>query len=191
MSSCFLCHQKQSINWGCIAALTKQRTYFLFPSPLLGLPWWHRGDPGLTPGWEDPLEEGMATYSSILACRIPWTEGPGGLQSMGLQRIRRDWVTFFTSSTCCINFGGFIYVGRKTGDFLSPALNSQNSAVLPNLPGLLGSSGISSVADVGMPQQAVCGPANPFSYPSFLIVPSFQSFQLSVWVFIAASNLLQ
>ena len=37
-------------------------------------------------GWEDPLEEGMATHSSILAWRIPWTEEPGGLQSMGLQR---------------------------------------------------------------------------------------------------------
>ena len=40
-------------------------------------------------GWEDPLEEGMATHSSILAWRIPWTEEPGGLQSMGLQRVRR------------------------------------------------------------------------------------------------------
>ena len=34
---------------------------------------------GLIPGWEDPLEEGMATHSSILAWRIPWTEEPGGL----------------------------------------------------------------------------------------------------------------
>ena len=34
-------------------------------------------------GWEDPLEKGMATHSSILAWRIPWTEEPGGLQSMG------------------------------------------------------------------------------------------------------------
>ena len=34
-------------------------------------------------GWEDPLEEGMATHSSILAWRIPWTEKPGGLQFMG------------------------------------------------------------------------------------------------------------
>ena len=41
-------------------------------------------------GWEDPLEEGMATHSSILAWRIPWTEEPGGLQSMGLQRVRHD-----------------------------------------------------------------------------------------------------
>ena len=39
-------------------------------------------------GWEDPLEEGMATHSSILAWRIPWTEEPGRLQSMGSQRVR-------------------------------------------------------------------------------------------------------
>ena len=38
-------------------------------------------------GWEDPLEKEMATHSSILACRIPWTEEPGGLQSMGLRRV--------------------------------------------------------------------------------------------------------
>ena len=43
-------------------------------------------------GQEDPLEKGMATHSSILAWRIPWTEEPGGLQSIGSQRIRQDWV---------------------------------------------------------------------------------------------------
>jgi len=41
-------------------------------------------------GWEDPLEEGMATHSSILAWRIPWTEEPGGLQSMRSQRIENN-----------------------------------------------------------------------------------------------------
>ena len=41
-------------------------------------------------GWEDPLEEGMATPSSILAWRIPQTEEPGGLQSMRLQRVEHD-----------------------------------------------------------------------------------------------------
>ena len=41
-------------------------------------------------GREDPLEEGMATHSSILACRIPWTEEPGGLQSTLSQRVRHD-----------------------------------------------------------------------------------------------------
>ena len=44
-------------------------------------------------GWEDPLQEGMATHSSILAWRIPWTEEPGELQSMGSQRIRHNWAT--------------------------------------------------------------------------------------------------
>ena len=41
-------------------------------------------------GQEDPLEKGMAAHSSILAWRIPWTEEPGGLQSVGSQRVRHD-----------------------------------------------------------------------------------------------------
>ena len=41
-------------------------------------------------GWEDSLEKGIATYSNILAWRIPWTEGSGGLLSMGAQRARHD-----------------------------------------------------------------------------------------------------
>ena len=41
-------------------------------------------------GLEDPLEKGMATHSSFLAWTVPWTEEPGGLQSMGLQRLGQD-----------------------------------------------------------------------------------------------------
>ena len=41
-------------------------------------------------GWEDPLEKGITTHSSLLAWRIPWTEEPGQLQSMGLQRVEHD-----------------------------------------------------------------------------------------------------
>ena len=41
-------------------------------------------------GWEDPLEEEMAIHSSILSWAIPWTEEPGGLQSMGAQSVRPD-----------------------------------------------------------------------------------------------------
>ena len=44
-------------------------------------------------GWEDPLEKEVATCSSILAWKIPWTEEPGGLQSMASQRVGRDLVT--------------------------------------------------------------------------------------------------
>ena len=44
-------------------------------------------------GWEAPLKKGMATHSSILAWKIPWTEEPDGLQSPGLQRVRHNWMT--------------------------------------------------------------------------------------------------
>ena len=47
----------------------------------------------LSLGQEDPLENGRATYSSILAWEIPWTEEPGGLQSMESQRVRHNLVT--------------------------------------------------------------------------------------------------
>ena len=45
------------------------------------------GDLGSIPGWEDPLEKEMATHSSTLAWKIPWTEEPGKLRSMGSQRV--------------------------------------------------------------------------------------------------------
>ena len=47
-----------------------------------------------SPNWEDVLKKGMATHSSLFAWRIPWTEELGGLQFMGLQRVRHDWATF-------------------------------------------------------------------------------------------------
>ena len=50
----------------------------------------HSGDMGSIPGQEDPLEEGMASHSGILAWRIPWTEEPGGLKPMWLQRVGPD-----------------------------------------------------------------------------------------------------
>jgi len=47
-------------------------------------------------GQEDPLEKGMATHSTSLAWKIPWTEEPGGLQSMWSQKVRHNWVTEYT-----------------------------------------------------------------------------------------------
>ena len=44
-------------------------------------------------GWEDPLEKGTVTHSSILTWKIPWTEEPGRLQSLRLQRVKHDWAT--------------------------------------------------------------------------------------------------
>ena len=49
-------------------------------------------------GWEDPLEKEMAPHCSILGWRIPWTGEPGGLQSMGSQRVRHDWGTSLSLS---------------------------------------------------------------------------------------------
>ena len=54
-------------------------------------------------GWEDPLEKGMATHSSILAWRISSTEEPGGPQPMGSQRVWRDWATN-THKLICLYF---------------------------------------------------------------------------------------
>ena len=54
-------------------------------------------------GQEDPLEKEMATHSSLLAWRIPWTEEPGGLQSTGFQRVGHHWATN-TLSIMCRNF---------------------------------------------------------------------------------------
>ena len=79
------------------------------PPPVINLHMWRRqgfpdgsdgkesacskGGLGSIPGREDHLEEGMTTHSSILVWRIPWIEEPGGLQSMGSQRVRYDWAT--------------------------------------------------------------------------------------------------
>ena len=51
-------------------------------------------------GWEDPLEEGMATHFSILAWRIPWTEQPGGVQFIGSQRVGHNWATKHSTVRC-------------------------------------------------------------------------------------------
>ena len=64
-------------------------------------------------GWEDPLEEGMATHSSILAWRIPWTEEPGGLQCMDLERVGHDLATNVSLHSIGINDRMSLCVLRK------------------------------------------------------------------------------
>ena len=70
-----------------------------------------------------PLEEGMATHSSILAWKIPWTEEPGGLQCIGSQRVRHDWVTWHaaTITTHGTRDRTKLYMSPRTG--LSCILN--------------------------------------------------------------------
>ena len=63
-----------------------------------------------SPGWEDPLEEGMAIHSGIFAWKIPWTEKPGGLQSIGSRQVPHDWAYTHThthTQAQSINLGVF------------------------------------------------------------------------------------
>ena len=64
-------------------------------------------------GWEDPLEEEMVTHSSILAWKIPWTEEPGRLQTMGSQRFRHDWASSLPFPS--LPFIHFQVLWQKTG----------------------------------------------------------------------------
>ena len=74
---------------------------------IFGLPWWLRWWRIYLQcrdlGWEDPLEKGMVTNSSILCWRTPWTEEPGGLQSMGWPRVGHDSSTEHTHTHKCIH----------------------------------------------------------------------------------------
>ena len=94
-------------------------------------------------GQENPLEKGMATHSRILVWRTSWTEEPGGLQSMGLQRVRHNWVT-------------------NTLTFLFSILISQVTLVVKNPPanagdmGLILGSGRSPGEENGNPLQHSC-----------------------------------
>ena len=81
-------------------------------------------------GWEDPLEEGMETHSSILAWRIPWTEEPGGLQSIGCTELD---TTEATEHTCTGNTPGcwpLHQLGSQCEGDLEPS-DSNEGCVLP------------------------------------------------------------
>ena len=71
--------------------------------------WWVR-----SLGQEEPLEKGMATHFSILTRRIPWTEEPSVLQSMGLQRIRHDWADMHAHANILIVNNTALNIGLQT-----------------------------------------------------------------------------
>ena len=62
--------------------------------------------------WEDPLEKEMATHSSILAWRIPWTEEPGRLQSMGSQRVRHEWATSLSFFSFSLSLNSYVAMDK-------------------------------------------------------------------------------
>ena len=89
------------------------------------------GDWGLSLGQEDPLREEMATHSSILAWKIPWTEESGRLQFMGSQWVRHDWVTnTFIFSRFCRTYPSVTYWEKVHAiDTLGPYM-SENVFIL-------------------------------------------------------------
>ena len=76
MCHCYYCYYSQ--YWASPVAQTVRRLPAMQDTRVRSL------------GWEDPLEKEMATHSSALAWKIPWTEEPGGLQSTGLQRVGQN-----------------------------------------------------------------------------------------------------
>ena len=86
-------------------------------------------DPGLILGQEDPLEKEMANHSSILAWKISWLKEPGGLQSMGSQRVGHNWVTWATNMLTTFRL---YYVFFKVSPLQSPHW-SQDYTFLPHL----------------------------------------------------------
>ena len=89
-------------------------------------------------GQEDPQEKGMATHSSILAWRIPWTEELGGLQPIGLQRIRHNWTTYMAHwkslmrSGLCLPLKLFLHLLPKC--FVCIGFSTMSSNGLNSLP---------------------------------------------------------
>ena len=88
-------HERSPVGyspWGLTKSDTTEWLYFLLAHVVKNLPAM-RETQVRSLRREDPLEKGMATHSSILVWRIPWTKEPGKLQSMGLQRVRHDWAS--------------------------------------------------------------------------------------------------
>ena len=128
---------------------------------ILGLPWWlsgkesacSAGNTGLIPGSGRSPGEGMATPSSLLACKVPWTEEPGGLQSMGSQRVGHDCMSKLqvwkgnviyprSHRGECANTGGFLpsQRGMEQRDSTRPSsrLSGQHWAWEPSPPQVAG-----------------------------------------------------
>ena len=89
------CHSPNNLDGASLVAQTVKRLPAMRETQVRSL------------GQEDPLEKEMATHSSTLAWKIPWMEEPGGLQFLGSQRVRHDWVTSLSLGfprSCCVCF---------------------------------------------------------------------------------------
>ena len=90
-------------------------------------------------GWEDPLEKAMATHPSTLAWKIPWTEKPDRLQSMGSQRVGHDWVTSLHMQCSTPGFPDLLYLpefAQTHVHWVSDAIQSSHPLSSPSPPAL-------------------------------------------------------
>ena len=123
--SAFMCHSDATEKKGCPCSHLQSRLCCLQSPFLTGLLLAHmvKNLPAMQETWvwslggEDPLEKGMATHSSILAWWIPWTEEPGGLQSIELQRVRHYWATNMMTFTF-LTSPKLLIPPKKTGTLL-------------------------------------------------------------------------
>ena len=123
----------------------------------------NEGEVGSISGWEDPLEKEMATHSSILAWEIPWTEEPGGLQSVGLQWMGHDLVTEQTHHTDVVFLEArslkWVSPGQNQGvgrAMLPPEAFGENPMPLPAARGCLLSLACGSFLVFRGPQSNLC-----------------------------------
>ena len=82
--------------------------------------------------WEDPLEKGLATHSSILSCRMPWAEEPGGLQSIGWQNVKHASATntFIFSHVLGSKLASDLHYGWRNGDKIGFSKNTPDPQIL-------------------------------------------------------------
>ena len=144
-------------------------------------------------GWEDPLEKRMAAHSSILAWRIPWTEEPGGLQSMGLQRVRHNSLTELLGNEaryiwiCCCSVA-------QSGPTLCDPMDCSTLGfpVLHHLPELA-QTHVHWVSDAIQPSHPLSSPSPALILSHLLMKRRFassdQSTGASVWALVLPMNI--
>ena len=120
-------------------------------------------------GWEDPLEKEMATQSSILAWRIPWTEELGRLQSMGSQRVGHDWVTSLSLSV------QFISVAQSCPTLCNPMNRSTPGLPVHHQLPEFTQTYVHRVSDAIQPSHPLSSPSSPAPIPPSIRVLSNES----------------
>ena len=105
--------------------------------------------------WEDPLEDEMTTHSSILAWKIPWTEEPGGLQSVGSQRVRYNWDTHtvylrYVNSQIIIQFKVSLSFGKSQELRVYNAMATHSSTLAWKIPWAEEPGGLQSMGWLGV-----------------------------------------